>query len=56
LSGRKSLTLIHGHGTGALKRAIRAHLPNLSYELRFRPGSRNEGGDGVTVVELENAD
>lgn len=53
LLGGFSLTLIHGHGTGALKRAIRAQLPQMSYEIRFRAGARSEGGDGVTVVELE---
>lgn len=55
LHATRSLTLIHGHGTGALKRAIRAHLPQVPYNLRFRAGTRHEGGDGVTVVELEES-
>lgn len=48
-------TLIHGHGTGALKRAIRAHLNEMPYDLRHRPGEFGEGGDGVTVVEFDPA-
>jgi DNA mismatch repair protein MutS2 len=47
--------VIHGHGTGALKRAIRQQLPRLGYALRFRPGERDEGGDGVTIVQFGKA-
>ncbi len=46
--------IIHGHGTGALKRAVRAALPSSSYVTEFRSGERTEGGDGVTVVFLRN--
>ncbi len=49
--GRGStLYVVHGHGTGALKRAVRAFLGDTPYPLTFRPGERGEGGDGVTVV------
>ncbi len=44
--------LIHGHGTGALKRAVRGHLPQSRYVDRFRRGERGEGGDGVTIAFL----
>ncbi len=47
-----SALVIHGHGTGALKRAVRARLQQSPWEIRFRPGQREEGGDGVTVVEF----
>lgn len=44
--------IIHGHGTGALRNAVRAALPASRYIRRFRPGRHGEGGDGVTVAFL----
>ena len=44
--------VIHGHGTGALKEAVRAHLKHSTYAKNFRRGEQNEGGDGVTIVAL----
>lgn len=45
--------VVHGHGTGALRAAIRAHLKRSAYARRVRPGTPEEGGDGVTVASLE---
>ena len=46
--------VIHGHGTGALKKAVREWL-NFSYYVNsFRPGEQNEGGDGVSIVFLRD--
>ena len=42
--------IIHGHGTGALKRHIRDWLPSCDYIHAQRPGAPREGGDGVTAV------
>ena len=44
--------IIHGHGTGALKRAVRAWLKTCPYVDAQRPGQPHEGGDGVTAVRL----
>ncbi|MGE5752895.1 MAG: endonuclease MutS2 [Deltaproteobacteria bacterium] len=44
--------LIHGHGTGALKAAVRSHLRGSPYAKRFFPAPREQGGDGVTIVLL----
>lgn len=44
--------LLHGHGTGALRSALRQHLGAFPRVASLRPGADSEGGDGVTVVEL----
>ena len=46
------VVLIHGHGTGTLRRSFREHLAASPYIDRFRPGQDGEGGDGVTVAQL----
>ncbi|MBW2700410.1 MAG: Smr/MutS family protein [Deltaproteobacteria bacterium] len=45
--------IIHGHGTGALRAAIRDLLKTSPYPRHFRAGTQEEGGDGVTVVILK---
>lgn len=50
LTTREVVFIIHGHGTGALRRAIREHLGQHRGVERFRPGEGSEGGDGVTVL------
>lgn len=52
LCNAKSIRIIHGHGTGKLKTAIRQFLAQSAYVTAFRPGAREEGGDGVTMAEL----
>lgn len=51
-AGRRVVFLIHGHGTGALRDAVRHELRSSAYVAHFRPGESKEGGDGVTVVWL----
>ena len=50
--GRRVAFLIHGHGTGALRDAIRKEVEASGYAAEMRPGETGEGGDGVTVVWL----
>lgn len=52
LDGAPFLRIIHGHGTGRLKSALREYLKSSPYVAAFRPGDRAEGGDGVTVANL----
>ncbi len=47
-----TVIVIHGHGTGALKKAVRENLKNSYYAVNSRPGKEGEGFDGVTVVKL----
>ncbi|HUS66441.1 MAG TPA: Smr/MutS family protein, partial [Kofleriaceae bacterium] len=51
-SGQDGVMLIHGHGTGALRDGLRSHLQGFPGVTEVRPGSNDEGGDGVTVVVL----
>jgi DNA mismatch repair protein MutS2 len=44
--------LLHGHGTGALRQAIREELGRSPYVAKWRAGDTDQGGDGVTVVWL----
>lgn len=44
--------ILHGHGTGALKTAVRQWLPSSSYSSGWRPANEDEGGDAFTRVAL----
>jgi DNA mismatch repair protein MutS2 len=48
----KSLRIIHGKGTGALRERVSEMLRKESRVVNFRLGAWNEGGAGVTVVEF----
>jgi DNA mismatch repair protein MutS2 len=50
--GESAAMVVHGHGTGALKQAIREYLAGSPYVRMYRPGEAHEGGDGVTLISL----
>ena len=52
LRNLREIVVIHGHGTGALKSAVRNYLSNSPYVSKFRAGGEGEGGDGVTIVDI----
>ena len=52
LAGAPRVTVIHGHGSGALRDALRAQLRQHPLVKSWRPGERGEGGDGATIVEF----
>ncbi|WP_434043145.1 MULTISPECIES: endonuclease MutS2 [Sorangium] len=52
-AGRRVTFFVHGHGTGALRDAVREALRASPYVARLRPGGPSEGGDGVTVAWLK---
>ena len=51
-SGRAFVRIVHGHGSGALRKAVREYLKKSPYDLKYRPGTAQEGGEGCTVVEF----
>jgi DNA mismatch repair protein MutS2 len=53
LNGLSEVRIIHGHGTGALRRAITELLEGHPHVARFAPAEQNKGGAGATVVELK---
>jgi DNA mismatch repair protein MutS2 len=52
-SGRPSVRVVHGFGTGALRKTVRDYLTKSHYDITFRSGESSEGGDGCTVVEFK---
>jgi DNA mismatch repair protein MutS2 len=53
LAGLSSVRIIHGRGTGALKKAVWEFLGNHHAVESFRLGERNEGGAGATIVQFK---
>jgi DNA mismatch repair protein MutS2 len=51
--GRARLEIVHGIGTGALRRAVREHLATSPLVTRVADAPPERGGDGVTFAELE---
>lgn len=53
LNSLQHVRIIHGHGTGALRRAIADFLRNHPHVERFAPAPQDQGGAGATIVELK---
>jgi DNA mismatch repair protein MutS2 len=54
ISGLKEVTIIHGRGEGILKQEIRRMLKRNPHIASIRPGTYNEGGEGVTIVKMKD--
>lgn len=53
LSSLTQVTIIHGKGTGAMRKGVHEHLKSSHHVKKFRIGNYSEGDDGVTIVELK---
>jgi DNA mismatch repair protein MutS2 len=53
MAEQRSVRVIHGFGTGQLRRAITGWLQTHPFVERFGPAKSDRGGGGVTVVELK---
>ena len=52
LAHMPSVRIVHGKGTGALRKAVQNHLKRLKYVKSFRLGEFGEGDYGVTIAEF----
>ena len=54
LGDQREVRFIHGHGTGQLRRALAGFLQKHPLVVRFQAATPEQGGGGVTVVELKD--
>lgn len=54
LAGLQRVTVVHGKGTGALRKAVHGFLRTHPLVREFRLGGRGEGESGATIVELHS--
>ena len=53
LNGYTDIQVVHGKGTGQLRKGIQEYLKTCRYVANFRDANMNEGGLGCTVVTLK---
>ncbi len=52
LTNRQEVTIVHGIGSGALRKAVHEYLATSSYCAEFREAEPHRGGAGATIVKL----
>lgn len=50
--GLEVVFILHGHGTGAMKQAVRSWLRGNAWVGDYAPANHDQGGDAYTVVSL----
>jgi DNA mismatch repair protein MutS2 len=53
VTDQQQVRIVHGHGTGQLRRGIAAYLKDHPMVAKFYPAPREQGGEGATIVELK---
>jgi DNA mismatch repair protein MutS2 len=54
VADERRLRIVHGHGTGRLRDALRSFVRSHPLVASVAPAADNEGGDGATIVELKD--
>ena len=54
VTDQHTIRIVHGHGTGQLRRAIAAFLKNHPLVARYQLAPQDQGGGGATIVELKD--
>ncbi len=53
LEGFSTIRIIHGYGSGVLRKAVREYLDRLPYDIEYKDAPYSEGGMGVTIVHIK---
>ena len=53
VTDQQQVRIVHGHGTGQLRRGIATFLKEHPLVAKFYPAPREQGGEGATIVELK---
>jgi DNA mismatch repair protein MutS2 len=54
VTDQREIRIVHGHGTGALRRGLETFLRDHPLVQKVAPAPPNQGGGGATVVELKD--
>jgi len=54
VTGLREVRIVHGKGTGTIRRVVKETLSKHPLVKSYRLGQYREGGDGVTIVELDH--
>ena len=52
LRGMDTLFVLHGHGTGAMKKAVREWMRTASFITQWAPANADQGGDAYTIAAI----
>jgi DNA mismatch repair protein MutS2 len=53
VTDQQEVRIVHGHGTGQLRKGLAAYLKDHPLVAKYHAAPREQGGDGATIVELK---